>query len=209
MSSQGSAGPTFLYLPAGGNPCWHRCGIVVTPRCASSRFLLSSTEGGNWGTLIQICWTNIQDFGYHLYITVLWHYGLYLYMYIYIYVCIYIYVYMYIYIYYGLLPSNVINHDISIIIPSLVGGWPTPLKNDGLRPLGEISSQYDGKVIIHSCSKPPTSRPNKFVSEDFSGVPSCKSSFWLISLAAEISWSCRKTTQGEVVSRLLLMSTLD
>ena len=169
MSSQGSTGPTFLYLPAGGNPCWHRCGIVVTPRCASSRFLLSSTEGGNWGTLIQICWTNIQDFGYHLYITVLWYYGL----------------YILIYIYNGLLPSNVINHDISIMIPSLVGGWPTPLKNDGLRQLGKISSQYYGKVIIHSCSKPPTSRPNKFVSGDFSGVPSCKSSFWLISLAAE------------------------
>ena len=27
----------------------------------------------------------------------------------------------------------------------LVGGWPTPLKNDGVRQLGLWNSQYDGK----------------------------------------------------------------
>ena len=30
---------------------------------------------------------------------------------------------------------------------NLLGGWPTPLKNDGLRQLGLRTSQYDGKVI--------------------------------------------------------------
>ena len=34
----------------------------------------------------------------------------------------------------------------------LVGGWPTPLKNDGVRQLGWWHSQYMGKT----CSKPPT-----------------------------------------------------
>ena len=35
-------------------------------------------------------------------------------------------------------------------------GWPTPLKNDGLRQLGWWNSQLNGKRI-HSCSKPPAS----------------------------------------------------
>jgi hypothetical protein len=39
----------------------------------------------------------------------------------------------------------------------LVGGWPTPLKNDGVRQLGWWHSQYDGKVIKFHGSKPPTS----------------------------------------------------
>ena len=47
----------------------------------------------------------------------------------------------------------------------LVGGWPTPLKNDGARQLGSWNSQYMEKkkhVPNHqpeysACSKPPTS----------------------------------------------------
>jgi len=34
-----------------------------------------------------------------------------------------------------------------MMVNYLVGGWPTPPKNDGLRQLGWWHSQYDGKVI--------------------------------------------------------------
>ena len=33
----------------------------------------------------------------------------------------------------------------NLIYKYLVGGWPTPLKNDGIRQLGWWHSQYDGK----------------------------------------------------------------
>ena len=46
------------------------------------------------------------------------------------------------------------SHKISI--DYLVGGWPTHLKNDGVRQLGWWHSQYDGKVIKYHGSKPPT-----------------------------------------------------
>jgi hypothetical protein len=39
---------------------------------------------------------------------------------------------------------------------SLVGGWPTPLKNDGVRQLGWWWFPIYGERI-QSCSKPPTS----------------------------------------------------
>ena len=39
-----------------------------------------------------------------------------------------------------------------MIANNLVGGWPTPLKNDGLRQLGWHSQWKNEK----KCSKPPT-----------------------------------------------------
>ena len=38
--------------------------------------------------------------------------------------------------------------------PYLLGGWPTPLKNDGFRQLGWWHSQLNGRK--KTCSKPPT-----------------------------------------------------
>ena len=38
-----------------------------------------------------------------------------------------------------------------------VGGIPTILKNDGVRQLGWLSHIWNGKYIIQSCLKPPTS----------------------------------------------------
>ena len=51
--------------------------------------------------------------------------------------------------------------SMGLLWDGIFNGWlvvePTPLKNDGLRQLGWLfHSQYDGKVIIHSCSKPLT-----------------------------------------------------
>ena len=40
----------------------------------------------------------------------------------------------------------------TMLLSWLVGGWPTPLKNYGVRQLGWWHSQYDGKVIIQPCS---------------------------------------------------------
>ena len=43
---------------------------------------------------------------------------------------------------------------IYIILLYLVGGWPTPLQNDGVRQLGWWNSQY---VEKKTCSEPTTS----------------------------------------------------
>ena len=42
-----------------------------------------------------------------------------------------------------------------LTINSLLGGWPTPLKNDGVKVSSSVGwwhSQLNGTVIIHSCS---------------------------------------------------------
>ena len=52
---------------------------------------------------------------------------------------------------------KIYDYDVYMMIYDiLAGGWPTPLKNDGVRQLGWWNSQQNGK-LIHSCSKPPTS----------------------------------------------------
>ena len=42
--------------------------------------------------------------------------------------------------------------ELHVTSTNLLGGWPTPLKNMTTRQLGWWHSQYDGKIIIHSCS---------------------------------------------------------
>jgi hypothetical protein len=39
-----------------------------------------------------------------------------------------------------------VNISLMMVNNNLVGGWPTPLKNDGVRQLGWWNSQLNGKI---------------------------------------------------------------
>ena len=51
-------------------------------------------------------------------------------------------------------------HPELVLVKKKVSGWwgiPTPLKNDGVKVSWDDEIPNIWKVIIHSCSKPPTS----------------------------------------------------